>query len=37
MAAVMLQWNHPILVAERMATLDIVSHGRAELCTARSR
>ncbi|BBW99967.1 luciferase [Mycolicibacterium moriokaense] len=36
MAAVMLKWNHPILVAERMATLDIVSHGRAELCTARS-
>ena len=24
----------PILVAERLATLDIVSHGRAEICTA---
>jgi len=36
MASVMLQWNHPILVAERIATLDIVSNGRAEICTARS-
>jgi alkanesulfonate monooxygenase SsuD/methylene tetrahydromethanopterin reductase-like flavin-dependent oxidoreductase (luciferase family) len=36
MAAVLLQWNHPILVAERLATLDIVSGGRAELTTARS-
>jgi alkanesulfonate monooxygenase SsuD/methylene tetrahydromethanopterin reductase-like flavin-dependent oxidoreductase (luciferase family) len=36
MAAVLLQWNHPILVAERIATLDIVSGGRAEICTARS-
>ena len=36
MAAVLLQWNHPILVAERLATLDIVSNGRAELTTARS-
>jgi alkanesulfonate monooxygenase SsuD/methylene tetrahydromethanopterin reductase-like flavin-dependent oxidoreductase (luciferase family) len=36
MAAVLLQWNHPILVAERLATLDIVSDGRAEICTARS-
>lgn len=36
MAAVMLKWNHPILVAERLATLDIVSNGRAEVCTARS-
>lgn len=36
MASVMLKWNHPILVAERLATLDIVSHGRAEVCTARS-
>ncbi len=36
MAAVLLKWNHPILVAERLATLDIVSGGRAELCTARS-
>jgi alkanesulfonate monooxygenase SsuD/methylene tetrahydromethanopterin reductase-like flavin-dependent oxidoreductase (luciferase family) len=36
MASVMLAWNHPILVAERLATLDIVSNGRAEICTARS-
>jgi len=36
MCAVLLKWNHPILVAERMATLDIVSKGRAELATARS-
>jgi len=36
MAAVMLRWNHPILVAERLATLDILSNGRAEICTARS-
>ena len=36
MASVLLRWNHPILVAERLATLDIVSHGRAEICTARS-
>lgn len=36
MCAVLLQWNHPILIAERMATLDIVSGGRAELATARS-
>ncbi|MBY0558818.1 LLM class flavin-dependent oxidoreductase [Hyphomicrobium sp.] len=36
MCSVLLQWNHPILVAERLATLDIVSKGRAELATARS-
>jgi alkanesulfonate monooxygenase SsuD/methylene tetrahydromethanopterin reductase-like flavin-dependent oxidoreductase (luciferase family) len=36
MCEVMLSWNHPILVAERLATLDIVSRGRAELATARS-
>ena len=36
MCAILLQWNHPILVAERLATLDIVSKGRAELATARS-
>ncbi|MDI2098915.1 LLM class flavin-dependent oxidoreductase [Ruicaihuangia caeni] len=36
MASVMLKWNHPVLVAERLATLDIVSNGRAEICTARS-
>jgi alkanesulfonate monooxygenase SsuD/methylene tetrahydromethanopterin reductase-like flavin-dependent oxidoreductase (luciferase family) len=36
MCSVLLKWNHPILVAERLATLDIVSNGRAELGTARS-
>lgn len=36
MCAVLLKWNHPILIAERLATLDIVSKGRAELATARS-
>jgi alkanesulfonate monooxygenase SsuD/methylene tetrahydromethanopterin reductase-like flavin-dependent oxidoreductase (luciferase family) len=36
MAAVLLKWNHPLLIAERLATLDIVSGGRAEICTARS-
>jgi len=36
MASVLLAWNHPILVAERLATLDIMSNGRAEICTARS-
>ncbi len=36
MASVMLAWNHPILVTERLATLDIMSNGRAEICTARS-
>jgi alkanesulfonate monooxygenase SsuD/methylene tetrahydromethanopterin reductase-like flavin-dependent oxidoreductase (luciferase family) len=36
MASVLLRWNHPILIAERLATLDVVSNGRAEICTARS-
>lgn len=36
MCSVLLKWNHPILVAERLATLDIVSKGRAEIATARS-
>lgn len=36
MCAVLLKWNHPILIAERLATLDIVSDGRAQLATARS-
>lgn len=36
MCSVLLKWNHPILVAERLATLDIVSNGRAEIATARS-
>ncbi|OAV62437.1 luciferase [Enteractinococcus helveticum] len=36
MASIMLKWNHPITVAERLATLDIVSQGRAEITTGRS-
>ncbi|MGE2717854.1 LLM class flavin-dependent oxidoreductase [Mycolicibacterium litorale] len=36
MGIVALSWNNPILVAERLAALDILSRGRAELCTARS-
>jgi alkanesulfonate monooxygenase SsuD/methylene tetrahydromethanopterin reductase-like flavin-dependent oxidoreductase (luciferase family) len=36
MCSVLLTWNHPLIVAERLATLDIVSGGRAELATARS-
>ena len=36
MCSVLLKWNHPLLVAERLATLDIVSNGRAEIGTARS-
>lgn len=36
MCSVLLQWNHPLIVAERLATLDIVSGGRAEIGTARS-
>jgi alkanesulfonate monooxygenase SsuD/methylene tetrahydromethanopterin reductase-like flavin-dependent oxidoreductase (luciferase family) len=36
MCSVMLKWNHPVLVAERLATLDILSRGRAEVATARS-
>jgi alkanesulfonate monooxygenase SsuD/methylene tetrahydromethanopterin reductase-like flavin-dependent oxidoreductase (luciferase family) len=36
MAAILLTYNHPVLVAERTATVDILSNGRAELATARS-
>jgi alkanesulfonate monooxygenase SsuD/methylene tetrahydromethanopterin reductase-like flavin-dependent oxidoreductase (luciferase family) len=36
MSAVLVAYNHPILVAERISTLDLISDGRAELCTARS-
>jgi alkanesulfonate monooxygenase SsuD/methylene tetrahydromethanopterin reductase-like flavin-dependent oxidoreductase (luciferase family) len=36
MCSVLLKWNHPILIAERLATLDAVSNGRAEIATARS-
>jgi alkanesulfonate monooxygenase SsuD/methylene tetrahydromethanopterin reductase-like flavin-dependent oxidoreductase (luciferase family) len=35
MSTVMLPFNHPIRTAERVATLDILSHGRFELGTAR--
>lgn len=35
-AAVLLAYNHPIRVAERVTTLDALSNGRAELATARS-
>lgn len=35
-SAVLLSFNHPIRVAERLNTLDILSNGRAELGTARS-
>ncbi|WP_024276304.1 LLM class flavin-dependent oxidoreductase [Hyphomicrobium sp. 802] len=36
MCSVLLKWNHPILVAERLATLHNISNGRAEIGTARS-
>ncbi len=36
MCSVLLKWNHPILVAERLATLNLVSNGRAQIGTARS-
>ena len=35
-STVLLTFNHPIRVAERLTTLDILSNGRAELGTARS-
>jgi alkanesulfonate monooxygenase SsuD/methylene tetrahydromethanopterin reductase-like flavin-dependent oxidoreductase (luciferase family) len=35
-SAVLLSFNHPIRVAERLNTLDVLSNGRAELGTARS-
>jgi alkanesulfonate monooxygenase SsuD/methylene tetrahydromethanopterin reductase-like flavin-dependent oxidoreductase (luciferase family) len=35
-SAVLLAFNHPIRVAERLTTLDVLSNGRAELGTARS-
>lgn len=28
-------FHHPIVIAEKLAALDIMSHGRMELCTAR--
>ena len=36
MSILMLKFNHPIRIAERLATLDILSNGRVEFCTARS-
>lgn len=36
MSVVMLKYNHPIRIAERLATLDIICKGRLELGTARS-
>ncbi|WP_420623599.1 LLM class flavin-dependent oxidoreductase [Candidatus Poriferisodalis sp.] len=36
MSILMLKFNHPIKVANHLATVDILSHGRVELCTARS-
>src|SRR4051812_12957656 len=35
-STVLLEFNHPVRVAERLNTLDILSNGRAELGTARS-
>jgi alkanesulfonate monooxygenase SsuD/methylene tetrahydromethanopterin reductase-like flavin-dependent oxidoreductase (luciferase family) len=35
-SAVLLEFNHPLRVAERLATLDVLSNGRAQLGTARS-
>src|SRR5262249_31565393 len=35
-STVLLAFNHPIRVAERLTTLDVLSGGRAELGTARS-
>ncbi len=36
MSIVMLKYNHPIRIAERLATIDILSKGRLEIGTARS-
>lgn len=36
MCSVLLKWNHPLLIAERLATLDLISGGRAQIATARS-
>ncbi|MBY0558796.1 LLM class flavin-dependent oxidoreductase [Hyphomicrobium sp.] len=36
MASILVQYNHPVMIAERAATMDIISNGRYELCTGRS-
>jgi alkanesulfonate monooxygenase SsuD/methylene tetrahydromethanopterin reductase-like flavin-dependent oxidoreductase (luciferase family) len=36
MSVLLLAFNHPIRVAERLAMLDVLSDGRAEMSTARS-
>ena len=36
MSILMLKFNHPVRIAERLATLDIISNGRVEFSTARS-
>lgn len=35
-SVILLAFNHPLRTAERIATLDIISQGRAEIATARS-
>jgi alkanesulfonate monooxygenase SsuD/methylene tetrahydromethanopterin reductase-like flavin-dependent oxidoreductase (luciferase family) len=35
-SVILLAFNHPIRVAERIATLDLISKGRAEVTTARN-
>jgi alkanesulfonate monooxygenase SsuD/methylene tetrahydromethanopterin reductase-like flavin-dependent oxidoreductase (luciferase family) len=35
MSTVMLTFNHPVRVAERLATLDVISNGRAQMAAAR--
>jgi alkanesulfonate monooxygenase SsuD/methylene tetrahydromethanopterin reductase-like flavin-dependent oxidoreductase (luciferase family) len=35
MSTVMLHFNHPIRIAERLATIDVLSHGRLELAAVR--